>query len=126
MKWIIREKRIGIREIKERLNIAFSLYESLKDKFPEKPIAFETCAVVAYLTTAFEQDFYQTDDRSFQELVELSIQGNLTEERCKEILPKASDEYLRVVMELIEARLIDNAYRTYFYNYSRFMGNMEV
>ena len=119
MKWIIREKRIGIREIKERLNIAFSLYESLKDKFPEKPIAFEICAVVAYLTTAFEKDFYQTEDRTFKELVELSMQGNLTAVKCKEIMPKASDDYLSVVMELIEARLIDSTYRTYFYNYPK-------
>lgn len=119
MKWIIREKRIGIREIKERLNIAFSIYESLKDKFPEKPIAFETCAVVAYLTTAFEKDFYQTEDRTFKELVELSMQGKLTEVKCKEIMPQASDDYLSVVIELIEARLIDSTYRTYFYNYPK-------
>lgn len=119
MKWIIREKRIGIREIKERLNIAFSLYESLKDKFPKKPIAFEKCAVVAYLTTAFEEDFYKTEDRTFKELVELSMQGKLTLERCKEIMPDASDDYLCDVMELIEARLIDSTYRTYFYNYPK-------
>ena len=75
MQWIIRDKGhgIGIREIKERLNIAFSLYESLKDRFQGSINIrdFDKCAVVAYLTTAFEHDFYNTNDQAFQKLVNL-------------------------------------------------------
>ena len=119
MRWIIRERRLGIREIKERLNIAFSLYESLVDKFPEKPIAFERCAVVAYLTTAYEKEFYKTEDRAFQKLVDLSMKEKLTDEICAPHLPEASQEYVSVVRELIDARLIDGNYRTYFYNYPK-------
>lgn len=119
MRWIIRERRLGIREIKERLNIAFSLYESLVDKFPEKPIAFEKCAVVAYLTTAFENEFCKTEDRAFQELVNLSIQGKLNDEVCASYLKETSPEYISVVRELVEARLIDTNYRTYFYNFPK-------
>lgn len=117
MKWIIREPLLGIREIKERLNIAFTLYESLKNKFPDSPIEFEKCAVVAYLTTAYEQDFSNTDDRAFQVLVELYIQNAITDENCSQELKGVSTEYATTVNELIAAKLIDNSYRTYFYNY---------
>lgn len=121
MKWIIRERRLGIREIKERLNIAFSLYESLTKKFPEKKdsIAFEKCAVVAYLTTAFEKDFYGTEDRAFQKLVNLYLKENLSLDACKTELPNTSNTYVETVKELIEAKLIDSNYRTYFYNYPK-------
>ena len=119
MKWIIRERRLGIREIKERLNIAFSLYEALKSKFPGKTIAFEKCAVVAYLTSAFEQDFYKTDDRDFQKLIYLFLQNKLTEAIVTELLKNASPEYVKTVKEMIEAKLIDSNYRTYFYNYPK-------
>ena len=70
MQWIIRERKLGIREIKERLNIAFSLFESLRQKFSSGGIVFEKCAAVAYLVTAFEVDFCKTDDRAYQELVD--------------------------------------------------------
>ena len=119
MKWIIRERRIGIREIKERLNIAFSLYESLKRKFPKSAIGFDKCAVVAYLTTAFEKDFFETDDRAFQRLVYLFLQNELTDINCEKQLKGASPEYVKTVKELIVAKLIDNNYRTYFYNYPK-------
>lgn len=121
MKWIIRERRLGIREIKERLNIAFSLYESLIQKFPEKKanIAFEKCAVVAYLITAFEKDFYGTSDRAFQNLVNLHLKESLSLEECNRELPNTSGAYVETVKELIEAKLIDSSYRTYFYNYPK-------
>lgn len=119
MKWIIRERRIGIREIKERLNIAFTLYQSLKSKFPQKSIEFEKCAVVAYLTTAFEQDFYKTDDRAFQKLINLFIQNALDNESCKQHLENTCAEYRKTVQELISIKLIDSSYRTYFYNYPK-------
>lgn len=119
MKWIIRERRLGIREIKERLNIAFSLYESLINKFGRDAIAFEKCAVVAYLTTAYEKDFYKTEDRAFQELVNLKLKGELTYETCKLRLEGTSDEYISTVEELVDAKHIDGSYRTYFYNYPK-------
>ncbi len=119
VKWIIRERRLKIREIKERLNIAFSLYESLSSKFSPNSIAFEKCAVVAYLTTAFEEDFLNTDHRAFEILIEQSIRKKLSLESCFEILPNTSDDYKKVVKELITAKLIDSNYRTYFYNFPR-------
>ena len=133
MQWIIRERRIGIREIKERLNIAFSIYGAIFEKFPQSsaangaPIAvsFEKCAAVAYLTTAFQEDFYRTDDRAFQTLVDLYLKDPSAEELPAIIkdgggsLQKTSPEYRKAVWELVRAKLIDSTYRTYFYNYPK-------
>lgn len=125
MQWIIRERRLEMREIKERLNNAFSLYESLHEKFPDGEIAFEKCAAVAYLLTAFEGDFSKTTDRAFQKLVDEYLREP-SEKAFEEVageyekhLPGTSKEYQKAVWELIRAKLIDSSYRTYFYNYPK-------
>ena len=48
IQWIIRGTRLGLREIKDRLNIAFSLFESLHERFSGNAggdIEFEKCAI---------------------------------------------------------------------------------
>lgn len=114
---------MGIREIKERLNIAFSLFESLRQKFPPGGIVFEKRAAVAYLVTAFERDFCKTNDRAYQELIDLYLRessekpfGEVIAE-YQRLLPDTSMEYKQAVWELIHAKLVDSSYRTYFYNY---------
>lgn len=121
MLWLIRGKTLDIREIKNRLNKAFLIYETLHNRFPteKKQISFEKCAMVAYLTTAFEYEFHLTDDVAFQKLIELYIKQELSEESCKSILNAKNDEYVKAVLELIESKLIDDSYRMYFYNYPK-------
>lgn len=118
MRWIIRGSHLGIREIKDRLNIAFSLFESLKGKF-KKGITFEKCAIVAYVTTEFEESFYATDDHAFQKLVELHLQRKLDDKTAAELLPTANTNYAKAIRELIQSKLIDSNYRMYFYNYPK-------
>lgn len=118
MKWIIRGSHMGIREIKDRLNIAFALYESLKQKFGEQ-IEFEKCAIVAYLTTEFEKAFHATDDHAFQNLVYAYLRNDLSDAKIDEILPDTDSDYKKEVQELIAAKKIDNNYRIYFYNYPK-------
>ena len=74
MQWIIHGKNFGVRDIKDRLNRAFTLFSSLRSRFKDSPIEFEKCAVVAYLTTTHEKDFNKTGDLSFGTLVEAHLQ----------------------------------------------------
>lgn len=127
MRWIILEERIGIREIKERLNIAFTLFETLKSRSSDVAITFEKCAAAAYLMTAFEEDFYATDDRAFQDLVNYYL--NLPQQddedfaEVSDIFAKylngTSKKYQRAVWDLVRSRHIDGSYRMYYYNYPR-------
>lgn len=118
MRWIIRGERLGIREIKDRLNITFSLFESLKAKFGEK-VLFEQCAIVAFITTEYEEDFYKTDDRAYGEMVNLYLQKSLTKEQCDKRLAGTSEKYRKEIRDLIASKRIDSNYRMYFYNYPK-------
>ena len=121
IKWIIYGERLGIREIKDRLNIAFSLFQSLNEKYAEESsIEFEKCAVVAYLSTEFENEFQETKDRAFQRLVHHYIEhDNFDDAACKEYLQVDSPTYFEAVKNLISDKHIDDTYRTYFYNYPK-------
>ena len=123
MQWIIREPKVGMREIKDRLNRAILLFRSLKERFPSGNVAFERCAVVAFLTTAYEKDFIITKDDAFQELVNWGLKNdfkfNSAELQCKSYLKGCSDQYCKEVFNLVEAGLIDGDYRMYFYNYPK-------
>lgn len=119
MQWMIRGKKFGVRDVKDRLNRAFSLYASLCDRFPSSPIEFEKCAVVSYLTTTYEQEFIKTDDRTFGKLIEAHLQQRMNEDLCKSFLGVDNVDYAKEVFSLIQAKLIDTSYRMYFYNYPK-------
>lgn len=125
MNWIIRGKSLDIREIKERLMNALLIYGTLIDKFGNEGIEFEKCAVVAYVTTEFSGEFYKTDDRKFEELVEKFISGELVEEEDYEKalfdgeVSQKQRDYVKEIKNLIENKHIDSTYRTYFYNYPK-------
>lgn len=119
MLWIIRERKLGIREIKERLNIALTTYESLTKKFGEsRTIEFEKCAVAAYITTAFEEDFYKTGDRVFEKLIDRHLKHN-DDGIYNQLITYMSKEYVDTIVSLVESKLIDSSYRTYFYNFPK-------
>ena len=119
MQWIIREPLSGIRQVKERLNRAFSLYASLSERFSVAETSFEKCAAVAYVTTAFEKDFYKTNDTFFDKLVIERIKKGRIDGAVFENKDSFCAEYIDAIAELINAGLIDDNYRMYFYNYPR-------
>lgn len=127
MEWIICEERIGVREIKERLNIAFTMFETLKNRFQNVGITFERCAAAAYLMTAFEEDFHATTDSAFQELVDYYLHLPQRDEKAfsdvankfAQYLGGTSEEYQRAVWDLIRSKKIESSYRMYYYNYPR-------
>jgi len=118
MQWIIREPLTGIRQVKERLNRAFSLYESLSERFPNMDVSFEKCSVVSYVTTAFEGDFCKTPDAFFDELVNYRIKGESILDNYDNS-EKFDKKYMVAIAELIDSGLIDDNYRVYFYSYPK-------
>ncbi len=121
MQWIIRGNRLGIREIKNRLNLSLVLYESLDDKFKGRGITYEKCAVATYLMTEYEEDFYKVADRDFEKVIEKYIGGTLDSDinNWNGEIEKLSEGFKKALLELIELKLIDANYRTYFYNYPK-------
>lgn len=121
MQWIIRGKHLGIREIKNRLNIASVIFETLKERFPSTTdvIEFKKCAAAAYLMTEFESNFSKTEDDAFEKLIGLYILKKLDTESAKELLSTDNDYYASAIVELVEARMISEDYRMYYYNYPK-------
>lgn len=125
LQWIIREPGLGIREIKERLNLAFTLYESLIKKFPQSTIDLAKCAAAAYLMTAFGKDFHNSKDDDYQRLVDMYLKNSKSEDFGKEsnyhenVLKNTDIEYRKAVSNMVRAGLIDSTYRIYFYSYPK-------
>ena len=129
MEWMIRGKNsIDIREIKNRLNEALTLYESLRSRFPKDMeekngvITFEKCAVATYLRREFEKDFYHLEDDAIDILVS-QFGMRQVEQLDAGSEPQgwnsASAEFKKEIQALIRSKKIDENYRLYFYNYPR-------
>lgn len=121
MQWLIRGEKLGIREIKNRLNMSLVLYESLDEKFKGRGITYEKCAVATYLMTEYEEDFYKVADRDFEKVIEEYIEGTLDSDinNWNGIIGNLSGGFKKALLELVELKLIDANYRTYFYNYPK-------
>ena len=121
MQWLIRGERLGIREIKNRLNMSLALYESLDEKFQGRGITYEKCAVATYLMTEYEEDFYKVADRDFDRIIEEYIEGTLDSDikNWNGEIGNLSEEFKKALLELVELKLVDANYRTYFYNYPK-------
>ncbi|MBD5507433.1 MAG: hypothetical protein HDR05_05165 [Lachnospiraceae bacterium] len=121
MQWLIRGEKLGIREIKNRLNMSIVLYQSLDEKFRGRGITFEKCAVATYLITEYEEDFYQVADRDFEKIIEAYIEGTLDSDinNWNVEMGNLSEGFKKTLLELVELKLIDANYRTYFYNYPK-------
>jgi len=129
MQWIIYGKKLSLRQIKERLNDAILLYESLLKKFDVDHAEFEMCAVVAYLRSAYPEEFYKLPDRELAEMIEWYAIGSKTAgsersvekfiERFQTEEIKWSEAFLSDIYRAIVGHKIDGNFRTYFFNYPK-------
>lgn len=119
MQWIIRGNELGIREIKNRLNYVLSLYNNLVTKFANSSITFEKCAIATYLVMEYEDDFYKIKDRDIESIVEKHISGKLEEDISAwgDNWKDLTNDFKRDLYDLVDNKMIDSNYRTYFYNY---------
>ena len=116
IQWIIRGEELSIREIKQRLNDAFILYEVLIRKFAKSNIEFSKCIIASYLTNAFPKDMLNIRDNTFDNCINSYIKG---EKEYSVVLEGCTDEFINTIMQLIEGKQIQADYRVYFYNYPK-------
>lgn len=116
IQWIIRGEELSIREIKQRLNDAFILYEVLIDKFRMSNIKFHKCIIAAYLTNAFSVDMLKIKDNTFDECINSYLKN---EKDYATILEGCSEKFIETIKLLVERKQIQSDYRVYFYNYPR-------
>ncbi len=122
MPWIILGKRLTLRQVKERLNDAIVLFESLTTKFGKHTAEFPKCAAVAYLRSAFSEEFYALSDRDLENMVTWYAKEQGTETQFIEAFSgggESKEEFLKTLYQMLEAHLIDGNYRSYFFNYPK-------
>lgn len=123
--WIImsRHKDIGIREIKERLNYALSMYKSLKIKFKDMPISLKKCLVSSYLASAYSYEYHNLIKLGVDKILDIyAANKNIgidefilkIEELSKQIAE--SKDFCNDLLVVINNKLLEEDYRNYFYN----------
>lgn len=130
--YITKGKNLTIREIKDRLNRSFELYENIKEKSKTENNAIEyiKCAIVAYLESEYPLDIkkFILNDQDFSKVIEGSYSFKQDEklknsERIKGIKELINSDYpekfISEISEMIANGLIDDDFRVYFYNYPK-------
>lgn len=133
--WILSGENLTLRDLKDRLNHAISIMVSLKNKDYQGNIKadFETCAAVAYLESAFSNEFYMLVHkeklfegfiRNTYEIKNRANSGLLSE--LKEAFSRHfkdgdvldfSDEFVEILCKLVRDNILDDDFRMYFYTY---------
>lgn len=128
--YIIKGENLTIRDIKERLNRSFEIYENLiqKSKESSDTIQYQKCALVAYLESKYPIEMLELikEEQKFNEILEKAYkykQENVTLQQrrsnIKSLIGTFNDnnEFSFEIAEMIANDLIDEDFRLYFYNY---------
>lgn len=130
--YITKGKNLTIREIKDRLNRSFELYENIKgkSKTENKAVEYIKCAIVAYLESEYPLDIksFILNDKDFSKVIEASytfkqdkiLKNSEKVKRIKELIKSDYPEkFVNEISEMIANGLIDDDFRVYFYNYPK-------
>lgn len=130
--YITKGKNLTIREIKDRLNRSFELYENIKGKSntEDKAVEYIKCAIVSYLESEYPLDIksFILNDQDFSKVIECSYTFKQDEKlknsekikRIKELInPDYPEKFISEISEMIANGLIDDDFRVYFYNYPK-------
>lgn len=133
-KWIKRGSNLTLRDLKERLNQAIAIMVSLVNKSYAGNSAadFQACTAVAYLESAFPDDYYRLikNEVHFAEFIKKSmpIINESSENDDKQLIQKFnatfegeafSEKFKTELCMLIFAGIFDDDFRMYFYTYPK-------
>ena len=133
-KWIKRGSNLTLRDLKERLNQAIAIMVSLVNKSYAGNSAadFQACTAVAYLESAFPDDYYRLikNEVHFAEFIKksLPIINESSENDDKQLIQEFnatfegeafSEKFKTELCMLIFAGIINDDFRMYFYTYPK-------
>jgi hypothetical protein len=131
LRWILIGENLTIREIKDRLNAVFTLYQTIKTRdFKGSSVDIGKCCASVYLQRAYSSD-YEKLLKHEKNLAELIRQCYLYQKNDLEPIAKIitetlggikfnhSEQFLQVLSNMIFDRDIDEDLMMYFYNYPK-------
>lgn len=129
--YITKGENLTIRDIKERLNRSFEIYENLKSKSNDSidTIEYRKCAIVAYLENKYPKEMsdFIKEEENFKNLLEKAYvvkqESNISnkdrQEKIIKLIGSNGDKFSSEIAEMIISNLIDEDFRLYFYNYPK-------
>ena len=123
LKWIYFDENLTIREIKERLNETFLLYQTLLHRNYENPsIQLQKCAAVVYLKRKYSEEYDEllTKEKEFAKLIREC--NKVMDENEKEKIFSENFEELTIPNDLkhmIFSGDIEDDFSMYLYNYPK-------
>ena len=133
--WLMQGDNLTVREIKDRLNETYLLYQSLTSRKHNSSVDLRKCACVVYLQRQYPDEFLNltSKETELSKLIEnFSYKysrdiNNLPEDDLKFIYKKIikdgkeittiSEQFVTDFKKILEEKTIENDYRMYFYNY---------
>lgn len=130
--WLMQGDNITVREIKDRLNETYLLYQSLSSRRDNSSVDLRKCACVVYLQRQYPDEFLnmtskETELSNLIEKIAYSYSGDFTKIQDSDfdfILQKdengnsiSKNNFIKEFKKLLEEKNIENDYRMYFYNY---------
>ena len=130
--YVVKGSNLTIRDLKDRLNRSFEIYENLNEKGKKTgaTIDFRKCTIVAYLESKYPQNIrrFITEEEYFTNLLNNSYvikqtpNVSLTDkkEKIKKLIDmEINDDFKDEIASLIANDLINDDFRLYFYNYPK-------
>lgn len=136
LKWIYSDENVTIRELKERLNESFLLYQTLLERSYENPsIELKKCAAVTFLKRKFEADYNKIllNEKEFAKLIRDCNKQN-TENEISSIIDKSAvfkvsggeqskgntnEDIKANIKEMIISRVLEDDFSMYLYSYPK-------
>lgn len=130
--YIVKGSNLTIRDLKERLNRSFEIYENLTEKGKKNGaiIDYRKCTIVAYLESKYpknirkfiskEEEFAKLLNNSY--VIKQTFNVSLTDkiEKIKKLIDNTLEQkFIDEIANLIANDLIDDDFRLYFYNYPK-------
>lgn len=130
--YIVKGSNLTIRDLKERLNRSFEIYENLTEKGQKSGaiIDYRKCTIVAYLESKYPQNIrkFISKEEEFVDLLNKSYvikqtsNVSLTDktEKIKELIDNTLEKnFIDEIAGMIANDLIDDDFRLHFYNYPK-------
>ena len=131
LKWIYNDENVTIRELKERLNETFLLYQTLRNRnYENSSVQLKKCAAVTFLKRKYEKKYNEilTHEKDFAKLIRTcnkldsrdeNLANNINTEivNCK--FMGDSPDVAILLKEMIRERDIEDDFSMYLYSYPK-------
>lgn len=125
LKWIYNDENLTIREIKERLNETFLLYQTLFERQYENPsVELRKCAAVIFLKRKYEKEYnlILRHELDFAKLIRKCNKDKNcldSEFESTEFLESIEFELKNILKKMILDDVIEDDFSMYFYSYPK-------